>query len=461
MCGLNLRVAFAVPNTSFGCFSPPLNLALLAACVRQTFPNYDIKIFDGSTDQSVEEEIILFQPHIVAVTATTPEAPAAYDLLDIIKQKKPDIFRVIGGVHASALPEEAAIHADTVVVGDGEIAIVEIINNLSLGKPIPRILQGQTITNLDSLPHPAYDLLKMNAYLQIKINYIPQLNRFPMARLIFSRGCNYRCPFCYNSRRRTPLRFNSADYIIQEIKYFVDTHGVRSVWFHDDDFLFNKKRLDEFIFKLKNSELKNKIIWACCARATSVNTEVAQQIKDAGCVCLFLGIESASPRSLKYLKCGTVKREDVEKALKICHNIGLPVYGNFIFGSPNETIKEMWETLHWINKHRRKGLTGVGFGILTPYPGTVTWDNTPSTKIFSQHNEEYARLIPTTNPYSAYTVDEAVTLEDFSRFLYYAERLVWLGNQAALGNTRSFFTKTFVWAALTHPYDIFRMITGK
>lgn len=354
--GQELRIALATPEGNYGVVSPPINLGYLAGVIRHNFPTFEIRIFDGSIDSNILTGVLDFRPDIVGVSATTPQVLNAYKLLDNIKQALPDTHTIIGGVHASALPEEAAKHADIVVVGEGEVAICEIIRDLLANKPVQRIIQGEFVLDINSLPSPAYDLLHVEKYINSEIAFLPMLE-LPVMRMVTQRGCPFRCPFCYNSQRNTPVRYLGAFQTIKEIQYMVDRYGVKSVWFNDDEFLVNKKRLYEFVKLLRQSGLSKKIKWACTSRVTSITRETVRLIREAGCVCLFLGIESISAKPLKYLKCGTVKRADIEKALAICHEVGLSVCGSFILGSPNETLSEMQETLDWIIDHRQKGLT--------------------------------------------------------------------------------------------------------
>ena len=105
----------------------PLNLGFLASYIRKKDPSLDVKIFDGIAKQDVTALLLEFKPDIIGVTATTPQAPDAFRLLDWAKFHLPECFLVMGGIHPSVLPIEAVEHADCVVIGEGEIALTEII----------------------------------------------------------------------------------------------------------------------------------------------------------------------------------------------------------------------------------------------------------------------------------------------------------------------------------------------
>src|SRR4030042_176686 len=162
-----MKLALAVPDcpTKFGDIGPPLNLAILASYVRQQLPEWEVKIYDGTLkDVKVYDKIMAYQPDVVGVTATSPQVNSAYKLMDTLRKVKPQILTVIGGCHVSALPEEAATHADCTVVGEGEHALIEILKLKQCKLPIPKIIEGRPFENLDDLPLPAYDLLDMSTY---------------------------------------------------------------------------------------------------------------------------------------------------------------------------------------------------------------------------------------------------------------------------------------------------------
>jgi anaerobic magnesium-protoporphyrin IX monomethyl ester cyclase len=402
--------------------APPLNLAVLASYVRQEIQDCEIAIIDGTLSSvNVKKKLQEFRPDVVGVTATTLQIYSAYRLLDYLKGK---VFTIIGGVHASVLPDEASLHADCTIVGEGEKALVNVLKLHASGCEIPKIVYGEPFGNLDELPLPAYDLLDMDYYMNFKIVYISQL-AMPIARLVTSRGCSYRCPFCYNSTRQTKVRYRSAEKIMDEIRYLVNHYHVKSLWFHDDEFVANKKRLREFIALLQKEGLAEKIKWACMSRVDSIDNATAKLLKENGCVQVFLGIESPVPKTLAFLKRNTVTVEDVERVLDICYNHDLSVDGSFIFGSPDETIADMKQTWTWINRHRKQ-MYNVSYGILSPYPGSQIWAELKNKEKVNYYDLSERDLIKNLG-----LIDKATTPKAFAQFLHGKERIIWFGNQFA------------------------------
>jgi anaerobic magnesium-protoporphyrin IX monomethyl ester cyclase len=367
-----VRVALVVPksNLYLSVHGAPMNLAYIASYLRKIIPNAEVKILDGSIGDDIYGSISAFQPQIVGVTATTPQAPAAYRLGDTIRAKWPKIFTVIGGIHASVMPQEASAHFDVVVVGEGEKTFSQIVANFFNNKPPKGIIEGVPLDNLDDIPSPAFDLLNMRHYLHSGIQ-LPTLKP-PVLGMVTSRGCPYRCAFCWNSFRKAKVRYFSAERIVEELLFLKKTYGVTQVYFLDDEFLINRERIDKLSKLFKETGISQWFRWACSARATTLSVPLLKKAKEMGCVLVNIGLESGTERVLKYLKSGSSTVSINEKALDIGAEAGMVMGGSFIFGTPTETLAEMKQTFNWIVLH--PNLKFIGVSILTPYPGTKVWD---------------------------------------------------------------------------------------
>jgi len=231
---MKVKIALIVPESTrkFNDACPPLNLGYIASYLRKMLPYVEVRIFDGMVKQDIYGGIKSFQPSIVGVTATTPQAPSAYRLLDKIKLLYPNMYCVIGGIHASVLPEEASLHADTVVIGEGESAMVQLVKDFIENKEPQKIVQGTPLNDLDDIPSPSFDLLDMKEYLKHGPPF-PGL-KHPIMSMVTSRGCPFKCPFCWNSSRTSKVRYFSAQRIVDEILFFRKEYGVNSVFFNDN-----------------------------------------------------------------------------------------------------------------------------------------------------------------------------------------------------------------------------------
>lgn len=418
-----MRIALVVPETglNFNDACAPLNLAYIASYLRKTVSSVDIKIIDGMAKQNVTGLISRFQPDIIGVTAVTPQAPSAYKLLDSIRRDMPNVFTVIGGIHASQLPYEAINHADCVVIGEGEKAFSNIVKAIINKQQVAKIIQGEPIECLDDIPSPAYDLLDMKIYLKNGSKF-PKIN-YPNMAMVTSRGCPYRCRFCWNSNRHSTVRYFSAQRIADEILFFKKEYGINSVFFNDDEFLINSKRLQELFVLFKHYEIDKWLTWGCQARARTITLPILKLIKEMNCVLVSIGLESGCNRILNYLKNGSGSVEDNTKALSTANKVGIAMGGSFIFGTPTETFVEMKETMEWC--WNNDNLMFFGINILTPYPGTQVWKDCEIFGLIPK-NLDYERLIPPQYPNEKMLVVSTLPKKKFVKYVIDFHRMAWL-----------------------------------
>jgi len=206
----------------------PLSLGFIAGYLEKN--DIEVIIIDELAGQNVKKEIEKFIPDIVGITATTPCVLDAYKIADMCR--KMGILTVMGGVHVSVLPEEGLKHADIVVKGEGEIAMLDIIReNIKSG-----IVSRPYIKNIDDIPFPARHLMQMNFYSNAKerlpnsfmFSFIPLHTKF--ASILTSRGCPFACTFCHNSWRGIPWRFNNPERVISEIEDLIKSYGIKAIF---------------------------------------------------------------------------------------------------------------------------------------------------------------------------------------------------------------------------------------
>ena len=349
----------------------PLNLASLAAYL--IAQGVEVRIIDEIAGQDVESEIDKFSPDLVGITATTPLAPDAYRVAKLCRSKK--ILTVMGGVHATILPEEAIEHVDIVVKGEGERAMLDIVNK-EIESGI--VAYPSDIESIDEIPIPARDLLQQEFYLYAKkrlgdvvghLYFAPPKAR--IANVLTSRGCPYACIFCHNSWRNTRVRFHSPQRIILEIKELIESYQVDALFFLDDNFCSNKSRLREICRMMGENSID--IPWACNATSNDIDEETASLLKGAGCKQVMFGFESGSQRILEVLR----KRTRVDKnsqAAEICKEAGLLVGASFMIGNPTETVEDVKMTQEFI-RNCGGNIDMLGVNITTPYPGTQIWND--------------------------------------------------------------------------------------
>lgn len=361
-----VRVALINPGRDANyAVQEPLNLGFIASYLEQN--NIKVIIIDELAGQNVKKELRKFKPDIVGITATTPLAIDAYRVAKMCRDM--NILTVMGGVHASIMPDEALQHVDVVVKGEGEFAMLDIIQN----KITSGIISKPYIRNLDEMPPPARHLMQMNFYLRTKdrlpgtyLYFVPLHSK--VAAILTSRNCPYDCIFCHNSFRGMPFRANSPERVITEIKELVETYGVQAVFFIEDNFFANKDRVKKICELMKRE--KFNLIWGANARVDGINKELLELVREVGCRQITFGFESGSQNTLNTLNKRTVVEQN-KRAIELCNEVGLIPQGTVMIGNPNETVEDIKETQTFI---KNCDIKSVGVCITTPYPGTKLWD---------------------------------------------------------------------------------------
>ena len=274
------------------------------------------------------------------------------------------------------MPEDVLISPDVdyVIRGEGEIHFFELISGLETasikglsykkdGKFIHNP-DGALISDLDSLPFPAYNLLPVK-------NYVPTLGsykRLPAISIITTRGCPGKCTFCLGSYLGGKVRMHSTRYIIDEIKMLIRDYGIREISFYDDTFTAYRNKVRDFCNII--IEEKIDITWSCFARVDFVDGDILRLMKASGCHQIMYGIESGSNEILRNIK----KKTSLEKAVEIVaitKKIGIECRAAFMLGNPGETLQTMKQTLDFA---KRLDPDIALFNITTPYPGTEMYD---------------------------------------------------------------------------------------
>jgi len=358
-----LKVAFVIPgDKAFGQQQYPLGIGYLAAIALEK--GHDAIIIDEIAGDDVKEELSKYAPDVTCFTGTTMYINKVYEHAVFAKENIGSKI-IIGGPHASALPQEALAYADIVMRTESEGNFLDALEGV-----IPNgIVKGEYVSDLDSIPIPAYHLLKIEHYLAQKDRIVGYEKR--VASIITSRGCPWKCSFCYNSFRETPVRFHSPKRVIKEIDYLIRNHSIDGLYFCDDEFLLKPKRLEEICDYLKRENL----IWECQAQVRSLlkHPEIIPMIKESGCVLLAVGFESGSDKVLQSLKGGASTVAMNQTILELTAKENLAVHGTFIIGSPGETMDDIKLTEKFINENRKGGLQYASVFKTTPFPGTKIW----------------------------------------------------------------------------------------
>lgn len=322
-----------------GSLASPLGLAVLAGL---TPPEIDVSLADENLNP-----IDSGRPaDLVGITTTTQTATRAYGIADGFRAKGVKV--VLGGMHASALPEEAAQHADAVVVGEAEGVWPRLLADFRDGR-LRGLYRGEKNISLAGLPTPRRDLIQREGYL------------FPDT-VCTTRGCPFGCSFCaVTSFFGGVHRSRPVEEVVKEIE---GLEGRRLVFFVDDNIAADKGRAKQLFRAL----IPHRLAWIGQASVTVArDPELLSLAAASGCLSLFLGIESITPANLQLVGKRHNVVEEYEEAIRRIHAQGIAVFGAFIFGLDHDTEDVFELTVRFARRNR---LEGAQFNVLTPYPGT-------------------------------------------------------------------------------------------
>lgn len=350
----------------------PLGLMYLGAVLEQH--EIPVSIFDTNLYDDWEKR--LPEASWYGVYCNSSMFNSVVDLSNFLDYKQPDALKMVGGPHATCMPHQLTPFFHKVVIGEGEKAIIEILQ----GKWIGKLVHCPPIEDLDTIPFPARHLIPTEKYHRT-------VGGEPSAHIITSRGCPFSCAFCSVVWPKQ-VRFRSAQNVLAEVQQVIKQYGITAFMVFDETFTLNKKRLSKILDGFKRLHIK----WQCLTRVDQVNRQILEKMKRSGCVQVFYGIESGSQIILDNLGKGTTVEQNA-KAIDMTKQVGIPVKASVIVGSPGESWTTVNETIKLIEEHTPD--TGH-VCIFTPFPGSPAWNNPEDLgiKILNRNVSEYQFLAP-------------------------------------------------------------------
>lgn len=361
---------------------PPMGLAFLASALREK--RYEPAIFDASIEKNpflkLENIIKTGGFNIYGISFSSMTAEGAFKTAEIIKNADKNSIIIAGGYHPTVMTKEtlANTNFDFVVHGEGEAALPELLEKIEKKETDFEKLLGiafrangeikinpsrPLIENLDTLPLPAYDLLKLNAYSS------PSTTRKPYISYIRSRGCPFSCNFCGVQKMFTRrYRFESPEKTIKNIEELIRKFRVKEILFKDSEFVINKKSVIDFCDLL--IQKKYNLIWGVNARADMVDSELLKKMKLAGCNQITYGLESGDQNILNSIG-KNITLTQAREAVKITKDIGIKCVANFMLGNTGETADTINKTIKFAAE---LDPDYVVFNYLIAFPGSDVYD---------------------------------------------------------------------------------------
>ena len=412
-------------------YTPPLGLGMLARVSKEYGCEVTVNDAGPLADDydSLIEKILEFRPDIVGLSVFTANFSQAVETVERIRRHPSlaDTLVLIGGPHVYTFREKTLeeIPADIAVYGEAEADLIEIlefydgvradlnsVNGIFYRKDqkIVKTEETHTSRSLDHFGFPDWDQFDFSLYRNIP----GQVRRYPMTSMVTSRGCPYRCNFCFQAGRfADQYRRYSPEVVVDEIERLQSQYGIKEIQFWDDIFFINRKWVETFCRLVQQKKLD--LTWSGYARVDLVTPELLRMARDSGCWNIFYGFEVGTQKMLDFLE----KKATLEQAVdarRWTKEAGIICRGSFMLGLPNETPEIAEKTIEFALE---LDPDYANFNIFFPEPGTRLYElAVESGRMIS--NKYLGRIVPVYLPDGYESVEQlhAMQGEAFKRFYF-------------------------------------------
>ncbi len=357
---------------------PPYELLQLASCVR-AWTGAEVSFIDaiaqGKNETGLSVYIRRTKPDVVISMAGLESIAADLSCIDRLKSDNPQASFVVFGHYPTIFSAEILEKSrlDVILRGEPEEGLsaylsarknkqdITVIPAIALRGANGNIIvnEPKRITDLDNMPFCDYSLVRAKDYSEMLLGG-------PLGVIQSARGCPFLCNYCVTSYGRR-LISKSAERVIQELRHLV-AQGLRVVRFIDDTFTVDKKRVEKICEGISREKLKLR--WSCLSRVDTLDKQMLSVMKRAGCVRVYVGVESYSQPVLDYLGKGYDSGR-INEALELVRGAGLESVGFVIIGTPVEGAADFSQTLEGLLRSPLDLVIATKF---TPYPGTPMFE---------------------------------------------------------------------------------------
>lgn len=421
----------------------PLGLSFIGSVLEQH--GHTVSIFDRAASQTklgldkekvnavMLEHLRRFNPDLVGLNTVSPLIYDTMECVALLRREYSGLM-VAGGHHANALPELTLrkIKGLTgVIQGEGELALLRLAD----GNPpwqIPGLWRRtghsfshtppQQISDLDSLPFPAYHLLDMSFYtrpgvLTFRGRYLSSIS------MLTSRGCPKMCAFCSESSTYGKgVRFHSPEYVVDWVRFTLDQYPVQGIYFHDNDFLIDHQRVVEICNNFIRHGFNKRMKWAIQARSDNIDLDILKLLKRAGCCLIEIGVETSLQEKLNSINKMNTSLKN-ETAIKMCRKVGIAVHAYMLTSLVGESLNCLETNFNWLQKVNSDT---VSLHRLALYPGTRLYQE-HGQMFFEENDWSERNILSFYNSFNLSTIseDERRTWMQ-KRYLPYNRRRRWL-----------------------------------
>ena len=353
---------------------------MISAVAKQASHELSLHVLNLDGKRSVWRTLENWRPDIVGFPIMSVGYTWSVEMAREIKERLgiPNIF---GGPHPTFWPDMIDEYPwiDIICIGEGESAVVDLLNALDSGDDYTGIANLHVRSNGDITRNdirPLVDDLDSLPFFDREIYFsrYPHMRKFPAKRFITDRGCPYNCSYCFNHKLRAMyrgkgryLRIQSPGFAVAEIEDTVKRYGARMVTFTNDSFTWNKNWLIEFLPLYKR---RVGLPFAIQCRVKEFGAKEAHRLKNAGCYSAMFGLESGSSRVREKILNRRMTNDQIVQAGRYLKEAGIKVITANMFGMPTETLEEAWETVD------------VNISIGTDVPSSTIFQAMPGTEVY-------------------------------------------------------------------------------
>ncbi len=372
-------ISIVFPRMKYTSGDPPLGVMYIATYLQKHL-NANVQIIDTTFHKSYDyvfKRIVNFPTEIVGIFIDTIMFNDAIKIAAMAKSLGK--YVIAGGPHATIMPETVIPYVDALVIGEGELASLEILKNLPDLKPVKGawVKDGTNVyksnelslsQDLDSIPFPDRSLIENEQYMQYW-HFMDVAGGYKKGtNIIGSRGCPFHCTYCQPTLRRlfgTKLRYRSPRNVVDEIVSLKEKLGIQAFIFQDDTLTIDRKWVIEFTDLLAKE--RTGLIWGCNTRADTIDRELLVRMYNAGLRKIQIGGESGTIRILSDVYKKGIVPEQVKKVVSTAHGVGVKTLVFFMLGAPGETRQEVISTIKFAKEIKSDEVT---FNLTQPLPGT-------------------------------------------------------------------------------------------